>query len=98
MSSITAQTVTPTTWSVTLASGKTYTLTKAQLATLAGAQTGSASAKMTKALGSVRTLAVAGTDANLDPARIQFEVKADGTFVNVTHYANVADALADVVT
>ena len=96
MSSITAQEVTPTFWSVTVAGGATFTLTRAQLLARILAQ--EAPNRVIKALIQLRLDLRAALGDNFDPARMRLRIVSDGTFNGVEHFARVEDVEADEVT
>ncbi len=97
-SSITAQTVTPTSLSITVASGATFTITKAEVIARFNAETGSLSARITKALAKLRTDMATALGPDFDPTAMQFDIQTTGDWKGVGHFANLADVPPDVVT
>ena len=95
MSSITAQEVTPTFWSVTVAGGATFTLTRAQLLIRILAE--SPPNRVLKALIQLRLDLRVALGDNFDPARMRLRVASDGTFNGVEHFANGEDVEPDEV-
>jgi len=85
MSNILAQEVTPTSWSITVAGGATFTLTRAQLVARFLAE--SPPNRVAKALLRLRADIRTALGENFVPGRMRFRIQADGTFVDVEHHA-----------
>lgn len=93
MSNITRQIVEPGRWEIEVAGGATFTLTRAQLVARILAETDPN--RVAKALLRLRADVRTALGENFVPGRMRFRIKPDGTFVDVEHYASVANVLPD---